>query len=215
MRAFIVSINGVQLCTAGIGTDGVLSSHVSWTGKDGNGQFHMHVGGLDTTSSRHMSWPVKEIGVGDEITTRIVETKVVDAPYRNQTREEIEAEDGNGMDDDEVGDSMIEAELMLFNRQTGGWEPHGSRQFSALPRIGEWVEIEQGELGVIAKIAMVTHSGEPTSSGGVSLYATIEGETSGCLKRLTETLRPDLSRETRTETSEPSLARTLWRWING
>jgi hypothetical protein len=127
---------------------------------------------------------------------------VVDAPFRNQTRAENEAEEGNRTDADEVDDSMIEADLMLFDPQTGGWEPHGNRQFSALSRIGEWFEIEQGGLGVIAKIAMVAHSGEPRSSGGVSLYATIEGETSGCLKRLTETLRPDLSRETRSDSTE-------------
>jgi hypothetical protein len=79
MRAFAVSINGKPLCTAWIGNDGVLTSSVCWSGKPEMGHVHMHVGGLDSPTNEHLRWSVKDIGVGDEITTRIIETDAVDA----------------------------------------------------------------------------------------------------------------------------------------
>src|SRR4051794_5887494 len=113
MRAFVVSVNGDRLCTAGIGDNGVLSSIVTWSGLEGSGGFHMSVGGLDTISNQHLNWPVREIGVGDEIVVRIIETKAVDDPLSSRTQEEIEAaHETSGVD--QTGSSVIVAVLILF-----------------------------------------------------------------------------------------------------
>ena len=128
MRAFVVSINGKQLCTAGIGTNGVLSSSISWSGREEGGHFHMHVGGLDTTSNEHLAWPVKEIGVNDEIITRIIETEEVDAPVSRRTRGEIEAAHkppGLGQ--------TVSADLMLLDSTAGGWKHQGKKKVSIPP----------------------------------------------------------------------------------
>jgi hypothetical protein len=88
MKAFVVHRNGEQLCTAGIGTDGVLSAIVNWVSRGNEGEFHMHVGGLDTSTDEHVRWRVPEIGIGDEITIRIVEADTVDQPVQRFKRSE-------------------------------------------------------------------------------------------------------------------------------
>ena len=185
MRAFIVSVNGKRLCTAGIATDGVLSSHVTWSGREGSGGFHMHVGGLEIASNEHLSWPVKEIGVGDEIVTRIIETETVDDPLSRRTRAAIEAEHKES-EAEQPDSSTIVTVLILFDSQTGSWKRQGNKYFTVLPRIGEWLAIEINGIGVMAKVVMVAHSNESSASGGVTLYAVVEGETSDCLKKLVE-----------------------------
>ena len=183
MRAFVVSVNGKQLCTAGIGTQGVLSSHVTWSGREGFGNFHMHVGGLENASNQHLSWPVTEIGVGDEIVTHIIETQTVDDPLSRRTRAEIESEHKQSKLD-QSGCSTVVTMLTLFDRQTGRWKHRGSNSFAALPRIGEWLAIDLDGIGVMAKIIMVSHSSDSSASAAVTLYAVVEGETSDCLKKL-------------------------------
>jgi hypothetical protein len=183
MRAFVVSVNGEQLCTAGIANDGVLSSHVTWSGREGTGGFHMHVGGLELATNQHLRWPVKEIGVGDEIVTRIIETEAVDDPLSRLTRAEIEA-DHRKAEPDQTTPPNIAAALMLLDRQTRSWKREGSKSFTVLPRIGEWLAIEIDGIEMIAKIVMVAHSSESSESVAVTLHAVVEGDTSDCLKDL-------------------------------
>lgn len=83
MKAFMVSVNGRHICTAGIGLDGVLSTILSWAGGEphlgAEGEFHLHIGGLDCRTDEHLNWPAPEVAVGDEITIRIIEAEHVDA----------------------------------------------------------------------------------------------------------------------------------------
>lgn len=185
MRAFVVSVNGKKLCTAGIGANGVLSSNVSWTGREGSGGFHMHVGGLDSSSNQHLSWPVKEIGVGDEIVTHIIETEEIDDPLSRRARAEIEAEYKTSKAN-QSGSATIATVLLLSDRETGSWKDRGSKHFTLIPRIGEWLAIELDGIEVMAKIAMLAHSDKSAASSGVTLYAVVEGETNDCLKKLME-----------------------------
>jgi hypothetical protein len=81
MKAFVVSVNGQPFLTAGVGDKGVLSSHITWSGgthglPDGE-RLYLHVGGLDSRSGEHVRWSVPDIGVGDEITIKIIETDQV------------------------------------------------------------------------------------------------------------------------------------------
>jgi len=84
MKAFEVYLNGKYLATAG--TDHVLSTIVSWSNvsppaKPG-GEFHFHVGGIDPLTSEHVDWSVPEVGVGDEITIKIIETDQLSPEHR-------------------------------------------------------------------------------------------------------------------------------------
>jgi hypothetical protein len=89
MKAFKVSVNGVKFCTAGIGTHGVLSSHVSWVGggpfRSPEGTLTLHVGGLDSRTREHLRWRAPAIDVGDVVTLEIIETDCVDAEAERYT----------------------------------------------------------------------------------------------------------------------------------
>jgi hypothetical protein len=178
MRAFAVSVNGKPLCTAGIGDDGVLSSHVTWSGSPGMGHIHMHVGGLDSPTNEHLRWSVKEIGVGDEITTRIIETEAIDEPH---SREKGIPRRGRPTT---FGD--IDAGLILLDPESGIWLDRESKTFEILPRIGEWVSTEIEGVDTMLRIVMVIHPDDSIESAGADLYAVVEGKTSDCLKRLLE-----------------------------
>jgi hypothetical protein len=82
MKAFVVSLNGRNICTAGVGPEGVLTTSVYWVGggprPDAHGDLRMHVGGLDSRTDEHVDWPVPELAVGDEVTIRIIEVERVD-----------------------------------------------------------------------------------------------------------------------------------------
>jgi len=145
----------------------------------------MHVGGLDSTTGEHVEWPAVEIGVGDQILTRIIETEGVDEPSSRSSRAEVaalmQAEEG---DVNGPGSSALQAGLFLHDPQTGDWLGHGRKNFRIFPRIGEWVEVERDGIAMMAKVVMVAHHGETGSTGGIALYTSVEGETSDCLKRL-------------------------------
>jgi hypothetical protein len=150
MRAFSISVNGKHLCTAGIGPDGVLTSNVTWSGRESHEHFHMHVGGLDSASNKHLHWAAKKIGIGDEILTRIIETEKVDDPIDSQTRTLLEAAHEESRADQTA--SVIAAALILHDSESGGWERQGRKYFTVLPRIGEYVVTEYNRIRVIAKI---------------------------------------------------------------
>ena len=77
MLAFEVLVNGKPACTAGA-TEGhrVLVTSLNWTSPD---HFILTVGGVPE-SNHHFQYSVPEVGMGDEITIRIIETDNVDQP---------------------------------------------------------------------------------------------------------------------------------------
>ncbi len=89
MKAFVVSLNGQPFVTAGVGDDGVLATGLSWVGgsppRPVEGRLDFRVGGVDGRTGEHINWSVPEIGVGDEITIKVIETAQVtpeDERYR-------------------------------------------------------------------------------------------------------------------------------------
>jgi hypothetical protein len=84
MIALRVSHNGNEVCTAGIGELGVISSHVTWVHseefRDESSQelvtrteLDLGVGGLHTPSNKHRRWDCPALEIGDEVTVEVVE----------------------------------------------------------------------------------------------------------------------------------------------
>jgi hypothetical protein len=86
VKAFVVTVNGQRLCTAGIGSDGVLTAIINWVGggpqRDEAGDFGFHVGGLDSRTGEHVDWTTPQLKVGDLVTVEIVEAEEVDPETR-------------------------------------------------------------------------------------------------------------------------------------
>ena len=95
MFSFHVYVNGKRLCRAGVGDAGVLDTIVSWVGgvtgsvrTDGHtkdGEARIHVGGLyhpTPEETMHVTWHHHRLCVGDRVTIRLVESKVIDPPHR-------------------------------------------------------------------------------------------------------------------------------------
>jgi hypothetical protein len=82
MKAFRALTNGREVCTAGVGSDGVLSANVTWVGSvrrgDAEGHLHFDVGGLDSRTGEPVRWAVPELRVGDEVSVLVVESDQVD-----------------------------------------------------------------------------------------------------------------------------------------
>jgi hypothetical protein len=83
MRAFKVSLNGKELCLAGVGERGVLTAIVDWVAGDRGEELSLQVGGL--ANEEHLKWTTqKRLRVGDEIRVKIVEAASVDRPVKKQ-----------------------------------------------------------------------------------------------------------------------------------
>jgi len=80
MRALEVFVNGRRLCIAGVGAQGVVTASVLWSAHAGIENAFMDVNGLDGATNEVLKWSVPPIGVGSEITIRIVETPSTDPP---------------------------------------------------------------------------------------------------------------------------------------
>lgn len=81
MNAFEILVNGQRVCV--VGSNRVLHAAVFWTKfKDKEGGFGFDVGGTndDERWEQHAVWPVPEIGIGDEVTIRLISADAVDAP---------------------------------------------------------------------------------------------------------------------------------------
>jgi hypothetical protein len=76
MIGFEVSVNGRRVCTAGAG-EGLLTAIVSSVAS--RSELKLEVGGL--LEDAHLAWATPpSLGVGDEVTVRVVETDKPDAP---------------------------------------------------------------------------------------------------------------------------------------
>ena len=95
MIAFVVSLNGKQIGTIGVGDSGVLSAIVRWSGRAGEpGDFGLDIGGLDTRTDEHIRWPhPPEIQVGDTITILVKESDTVDTPTDRKTPAQLRQEE--------------------------------------------------------------------------------------------------------------------------
>ena len=82
MKALEVFVNGQRACVAGVGREGDLTATVDWAGKGGREDVFMHVGGTVGATNEFVEWAVPRIGVGSEITIRVVEADTVDPPAK-------------------------------------------------------------------------------------------------------------------------------------
>jgi len=82
LKAYVVKVNGKRLCTAGVGPDGVLVVSISWVGggprHSAKGEFHFHVGGLDTRTDEHIRYKTPRLKVGDRVLVKIIEAERFD-----------------------------------------------------------------------------------------------------------------------------------------
>lgn len=79
MIAYEILVNGHRVCIAG--ASGVFDATVCWTPAMGNNP-RLTVGGIDKNDfgNWHVDWSAPTVGVGDEVTIRIVSTDSVDPP---------------------------------------------------------------------------------------------------------------------------------------
>jgi hypothetical protein len=86
MKALEVYVNGRHIATAGIGDDGVVATGISWVGgaspRPASGRFDFHLGGVDGRTGEHVEWAVPSVGVGDEISIKIIEADQVSLEHR-------------------------------------------------------------------------------------------------------------------------------------
>lgn len=88
MKCFEVTINGVKVCTAGIGDAGVLTSILSFVKQNTDTEtLELRVGGLanrETGMTEQLEWLIQTLAVGDEVTIKIVEARECDEPISTE-----------------------------------------------------------------------------------------------------------------------------------
>ena len=91
MIAFRVSLNGKELCTAGVRNFGVLSAIVTWVrrkpahnrnGKTMKEKLTADIGGLDSKTNEHLKWLSRRLRIGDRLAIEVVESEGGDRPKR-------------------------------------------------------------------------------------------------------------------------------------
>jgi hypothetical protein len=91
MIGFEVSLNGRRLCVAGANDASVLTAILSFVSK--RNELELEIGGL--AGEAHLKWPSPgRLGVGDEVTVRIVETDRPDPPAISQREDRASIEKG-------------------------------------------------------------------------------------------------------------------------
>ena len=99
MLAYQITVNGKIVATAGV-ERGVVSVIANWvfipsdvaTDPQGDWDAGLIVGALDNITSEHLKWFQGDIGVGDEITIKLIETDRVDEPAERKIRTAPEVE---------------------------------------------------------------------------------------------------------------------------
>lgn len=92
MRAFEVQLNGKRLCLAGVGERGVLTAIIEHIAGLNGSNLNLNVGGLFSSTWKHVRWRNRRLKVGDEILIKIVESESVDKP-RDSYRLDREADE--------------------------------------------------------------------------------------------------------------------------
>jgi hypothetical protein len=93
MRAFKIHLNGKRICIAGVGTDGVLTTHIDYVGQKGD-DIRLAVTGLFTKTDEHAIWTTMGLKVGDKVQVTVVETDRVDKPKERYRPDSKTAERG-------------------------------------------------------------------------------------------------------------------------
>ena|ERR1700690_303734 len=89
MRTFEVSLNGRELCTAGVGEDGVLTvivrSQARNISRRGKEDLRLDVGGMIGSTMEYLHWQEQRLlRQGDEIQIRVAEAEVASKPCRRE-----------------------------------------------------------------------------------------------------------------------------------
>ena len=82
MIAFRVDVNGKQVCVAGVGQHGTLTTFVNYVSQDRRTMLDLAVSGLYTATEEHAIWKKVDLKVGDKVQVTIIETNSVDKPKK-------------------------------------------------------------------------------------------------------------------------------------
>jgi hypothetical protein len=78
---------------------------------------------------------------------------------------------------------MSTAKLMLKGTDSQHWEGQGERDFSAIPRTGDLIEIEGNDTTQLYRVVTVIHS-QVRKSASPSVYAVYVGQTADVMEKL-------------------------------
>jgi hypothetical protein len=100
MIAYQITINGKIVATAGL-QQGVVSAIANWVyipsddATDPKTDWHagFSLGALDNITKAHLKWILCDVGVGDEISIKLIETDTVDEPTERKPRKETTQND--------------------------------------------------------------------------------------------------------------------------
>jgi len=87
MRTFEVYLNKKRLCVAGIDAECVLATIINYVSIKRRRRLGLSVGGLDTSTGKHVRWQNRVLRLGDEVRVRIVERKLADIPSKRSPRD--------------------------------------------------------------------------------------------------------------------------------
>jgi hypothetical protein len=87
MPAFVVSVNGRQVCSADLDS-GAHGVHITWLGPATKPMLIFHVGGV--VNDEHVRWDMPELTVGDEITIKIAASAGTTPPDQREPHEPID-----------------------------------------------------------------------------------------------------------------------------
>ena len=84
MLALEIWLNGKKICTAGIQDRGVITSLTACIIRPEHSWCEFDVGGLIGRTDEHLEWAKEELAVGSEVTIKVVNADVADAPKSRQ-----------------------------------------------------------------------------------------------------------------------------------
>jgi hypothetical protein len=89
MPIFRICLNGKKMSTVGVGTEGVLSTHVCWARRNAElvkkqgipaEDLTLDAGGLTSPTGEHVRWLDHPLEVGDEVRIKVIAGGPVDQP---------------------------------------------------------------------------------------------------------------------------------------
>src|SRR5262245_3872751 len=82
MAAFIVLINGRQVCSVSLAANDSCSVHLAWIGGGTEPLLLSHVGGV--MGGERVQWDLPQLKLGDEVTIKIAASGGTDSPSLRQ-----------------------------------------------------------------------------------------------------------------------------------
>ena len=92
MHALEIYLNGKELCLAGVGNDGVLTTTITYVRSRKRRETQLHIGGLILPQDEHVVWKQSRLRAGDELRVKVVETETVDKPQKRFPRDHFAEE---------------------------------------------------------------------------------------------------------------------------